>query len=195
MLQSDNSSTQSTLLPPQTRTLDSSRLSMSDFIDLSDLKRPVVHVTESTTARTRAFKLFYKSHRCRTDKKVAFPAGTHGFLYYYQHPSNAIFGGVRFRITTSPDPSTFESGTDLLRPNAMPWEISLLSAIGIREYRVLVPLLQDAVASEVLQQCRKTFEAMDSASIFRHGRARIVHSLGQPFPKAWLQHAHMVGDQ
>jgi hypothetical protein len=52
-----------------------------------------------------------------------FPSGTKAFLYYFIPPEKPrIAGELRLRVTSSNDPASFESGSDLLRPNGrQPW--------------------------------------------------------------------------
>ena len=47
-----------------------------------------------------------------------FPSGTKAFLYYSMSPEKSrIDGELRLRVTSSDGPASFESGSDLLRPN------------------------------------------------------------------------------
>ncbi|KAK0497809.1 hypothetical protein EDD18DRAFT_1351623 [Armillaria luteobubalina] len=56
-----------------------------------------------------------------------------GFLYYWTHPDlPPTAGQVRFRLTSANDPSLFESGSDLLRPDGTPWAIPLARVLRAR---------------------------------------------------------------
>ena len=62
------------------------------------------------------------------DKKVAFPPDTKGFLYYSTSPEKPrIAGELRFRVTSSNDPASFESGSDLVRMDGQLWSRPLYS--------------------------------------------------------------------
>jgi hypothetical protein len=51
-----------------------------------------------------------------------YPPGTKAFLYYSMSPEKPrIAGELRLRVTSSGDPASFESGSDLLRTDGLPW--------------------------------------------------------------------------
>jgi hypothetical protein len=51
----------------------------------------------------------------------SFPV-SRAFLYYFTSPDKPrIAGELRFRVASSDDPASFESGSDLLKPNGQPW--------------------------------------------------------------------------
>jgi hypothetical protein len=54
----------------------------------------------------------------------SYPQDTNAFLYYYMSPEKPRIGGeLRLRLTSSDDPASFESGSDLLLTNlnGRPW--------------------------------------------------------------------------
>ena len=54
--------------------------------------------------------------------RVPCPPDTKVFLYYCIPPEKPrIAGELRLRVTSSDDPASFESGSDLLRSNGQPW--------------------------------------------------------------------------
>jgi hypothetical protein len=58
----------------------------------------------------------------------AYPLDTKAFLYYSMLPGKPrIAGEMRLRLTSSDDPASFESGSDLLHPNGQPWSRALFS--------------------------------------------------------------------
>ena len=68
--------------------------------------------------------LFYD----RTEqRRVAYPPDTKAFLYYTV-PSERprIAGELRLRVTSSDDPASFASGSDLLQINGQPWSRPLI---------------------------------------------------------------------
>ncbi|PIL27880.1 hypothetical protein GSI_10002 [Ganoderma sinense ZZ0214-1] len=79
-----------------------------------------------------------------------FPNGTHGFIYYHVPPySSPLAGELRFRITSSCDPASFASGSDLLTERSMPWRYPLYKIV-CRPYcsDFVALLLQDALISQ-----------------------------------------------
>lgn len=69
-----------------------------------------------------------------------FPKNTHGHLYYCIPPPDrpSISGSFRFRVTFPDHPQGFADGTDLLRPDGRPWELTLYKAIQTGGYAPLV---------------------------------------------------------
>ena len=112
--------------------------------------------------------------------QTAFPDRTRGFFYYHNPLRNIPTAGeVRFRITTSNDPSTFVTGTDLLGPMSLPWRIPLLAITNAERYKGLRQLLleDNLVAAEVFQQCVRI---LDAPTMLTH-RSRLISSFGQLF--------------
>jgi hypothetical protein len=51
-----------------------------------------------------------------------YPPDTKAFLYYSMSPERPrIAGELRLRVTSSGDPASFKSGSDLLRTDDLPW--------------------------------------------------------------------------
>jgi hypothetical protein len=62
----------------------------------------------------------------KTNAKLPYPTDTRAFLYYSLLPGRPrISGELRLRVTSSKDPASFESGSDLLRPDGQVWSRSL----------------------------------------------------------------------
>ena len=58
----------------------------------------------------------------------SYPPDTKAFLYYFTSPEKPrIAGELRLRVTSSDDPASFESGSDLLRANGQLWSRPLYS--------------------------------------------------------------------
>ncbi|KAF7982187.1 hypothetical protein HWV62_29975 [Athelia sp. TMB] len=153
------------------RTLDPSKLTPADHLTLAGVLRPIV----STPAAT--FEVRYK---CAASGKryTPFPAHARGFLYLRARPGDPEPAlQIRFRTTdsASASPAAFESGSDLLYPNHVPWHISLAD-LGkcpryLNGFRAL--LQRDGLVSEELLR--------RSAGVARPGkRTQDVHALGQP---------------
>ena len=62
------------------------------------------------------------------DRKATFPPDTKAFLYYSKSPEKPrIAGELRLRVTSSNDPASFESGSDLLDGDDQLWSRPLYS--------------------------------------------------------------------
>jgi hypothetical protein len=121
--------------------------------------------------------LFYTRYHSNS----RFPEGTRGFLYY--HPPEAsdppITGQIRFRLTPGNDPAYFTHGSDLLRPNGLPWAIHLLAMAGSQTKLFYQPirklLIDDGLVAPAL------LEKWDTNELHLIRSSRIIHSFGQLF--------------
>ncbi|SJL08450.1 uncharacterized protein ARMOST_11814 [Armillaria ostoyae] len=99
---------------PPIQTLNPKALTKSDFRDLSEKK-----YLSSPGHYFYYFLIEPKTY-------VSFPDKTTGFLYYWTHSDlPATVGQVPFRLTSTNDPSLFESGSDPHKPDGTPWAIPL----------------------------------------------------------------------
>jgi hypothetical protein len=86
---------------------------------------------------------------------ISYPPNTEGFLYYFTSLENSrIAGELRFRVASSDDPASFQSGSDLMKPDGQAWSrpIFVLSKHYLPLYKklreeLLVPDDLDAVLS------------------------------------------------
>ncbi|KAJ7155177.1 hypothetical protein C8R46DRAFT_437241, partial [Mycena filopes] len=98
-------------------TLDPRSLTSNDHLTLSGVRG-----VSTTFPPGGGDELWY--HREGTSTRPPFPPNTSGFLYYHRPPNATLLeGGVRFRCTPTPSPSSFLAGHDLLLPWGGPWEI------------------------------------------------------------------------
>ncbi|KAK0432155.1 hypothetical protein EV421DRAFT_123658 [Armillaria borealis] len=124
-------------LPP-IQTLNPKALTKSDFRDLSK--------KYSLSSPGHYFHYFHMKPK----SYVSFPDKTTGFLYYWTHSDlPATAGQVRFRLTSANDPSLFKSGSDLLKPDGLPWAIPLAKLLGSGSGYVQI-LLDDGLVSKDL---------------------------------------------
>ena len=161
--------------PPQPpiSTLHPDRLKNNDFLDVSGIERKYI--------LTKWGRTDFRNHRdLEGTDYTPFPPGSHGFLYYYTDPNlPAVAGEVRFRLTANNEPSSFNSGRDLLRPYGLPWAISLLNISHVK-YRdpLKRQLLEDGLVDpRVMQRCERLFRNT-KWNIAPH---IILYSLHQPF--------------
>jgi hypothetical protein len=103
-----------------------------------------------------AQQLFYdQKMESGTQIIVSYPRDTKAFLYYSTPPEGLrIAGELRFRVTSCDDPASFDSGSDLMKPNGQLWSrqlsilrISYKSLYGKLREEGLVPDDLDAVLS------------------------------------------------
>ncbi|KAG6860434.1 hypothetical protein C0995_011202 [Termitomyces sp. Mi166 len=112
--------------------------------------------------RIRGMIEFSVYHRLR------FPSKTRGFLYCHHDPRlPPTTGEVRFRVTETSDPTCFQNGTDLMRPDgSLPWSISLLQLRSTHE-----PFKELAIQDGIIQP-----------GIFNFGKFGVAMTfLEQPF--------------
>ncbi|KAG6841598.1 hypothetical protein C0991_009354 [Blastosporella zonata] len=104
------------------RSLNPLHLQPRDFVDISHRLRPTIK------SRLKDGRILTGSLSYASTHRYHFPDKTHGFLYCHRNPNLPVTAGqVRFRLTTSADPASFEEGTDLMRHDgALPWSIPLL---------------------------------------------------------------------
>ncbi|THH07330.1 hypothetical protein EW146_g9355 [Bondarzewia mesenterica] len=103
------------------RTLDPQHITASDFHDVSGLLAPLYtfELEGSDTSSERAYVPFESA------KRLPFPPGTHGFLYYLSPSGDMTEGQIRFRITQDCSPSSFVGGRDLVFSACLPWHFPL----------------------------------------------------------------------
>ena len=108
------------------RTLDRTKLTPRDYIDISRIARPRITFAPLSPAPHEDSNLPHVQINAGPLNE-GFPPNTAGFLYYHVPPySPPLAGEVRFRITPSSDPASFAAGSDLLMENGLPWRILLL---------------------------------------------------------------------
>lgn len=105
------------------RTLDRRKLKSTDFLDLTG--RACFGLKQEKEGSIRGI---YSIHHDRYIKD-AFPVGTRGFLYYHPRPPLPPgYDEIRFRLTKSFDPASFDHGTDLLNRFGRPWSMRQTNA-------------------------------------------------------------------
>jgi hypothetical protein len=128
-------------------TFNPSKLNVRDFFDLSNKTSCALYIINSADPIRIPFLT-----------KQRFPENTKGFFYYNvpRPPSPPIMGDLRFRVTSSNDPSSFNDGSDLLNgPGLAPWGLSLLRLTKTEMHRDLCEqLVADGLISrELLERC------------------------------------------
>ncbi|KAK0216548.1 hypothetical protein EDD85DRAFT_435829 [Armillaria nabsnona] len=122
---------------PAIRTLNPKSLTEYDFRDLSGWES-----ASPLNTQVGRFKYF---------KGGIYPNQTTGFYYYWTHPDlPPTAGQLRFRLTPSNDPSLFKSGSDLLKPNGLPWTVSVARLFGLQKAYYAHILLEDGLVTKDL---------------------------------------------
>jgi hypothetical protein len=107
------------------------------------------------------------SYYMRGKDHMSFPPDIKAFLYYFTSPEKPRIGGeLRFRVASSDDPASFQSGSDLMKINGQVWSrpLFVLSKAYIPLYEklreeLLVPDDLDAVLSTFPHRFPKYFRS------------------------------------
>ena len=110
-------------------------------------------------------------------RNLSYPRDTEGFLYYFTSSNYPrIAGELRFRVTSSDDPESFESGSDLLKSNGQIWSRPLF--IVSKHYTLLYEKLkEEQLVPEDLAKVLSTFP--DRFPKYR--RSQFLYTLNDTF--------------
>ncbi|KAM5537477.1 hypothetical protein V8D89_008804 [Ganoderma adspersum] len=157
-------------------TLDPTKLTPDDYVDLSC--RYSVHVTLSAHDYNPAYNASASISPTGWPDRT-FPPDIRGFLYYRAPWGPPLAGELRFRVTPTPDPASFATGSDLVAPNGVPWNIPLYNIPFMTCHHGLqAQLLRDGLVPQ------RAFDVLASAAGIRCHRAmntHIVTAFGQDF--------------
>ena len=115
--------------------------------------------------------------RSGTRKLLHYPPDTKAFLYYFTPPDKPrIAGELRLRVTSSDNPASFESGSDLLESDGQPWSRPLYTVS-----KCYIPLYdklrEDQLVPDDLDRALSSFPP--KATRFR--RSHHLYSLNDEF--------------
>ncbi|KAG5642201.1 hypothetical protein DXG03_003417 [Asterophora parasitica] len=116
----------------------------------------------------------------REYSRARFPPSSRGFLYYHQDPSlPPTATEIRFRLTPTPDPTSFSTGSDLLY-NSSPWSIPLHTLVTVKLYagfraQLIADRLIDPALMLTLQHAWKGCTIMTSRG------PSVIHALDHAF--------------
>lgn len=160
-------------------TLRPDRLIPGDFVDLSTKQTHPIR-TLRCDLDLEPSDVTYSS-RFGTGYLLPFPKSTGGFFYYHVEPSlPPIAGELRFRVTQSSDPSSFQAGHDLLRPSKRTWSRPLLQIMSNQPSLAAIrqQLLDDGLVREdLLLHCERLLKTCHWAKT----TGVTLYSLDQPF--------------
>ncbi|KAI0056456.1 hypothetical protein BV25DRAFT_1920998 [Artomyces pyxidatus] len=178
---SEGRKTQRRSSPIILRTLDPERLEHQDFFDLS-LRRWRSFMVQNMSSGTNSLPAYSK--RLMTfHPRDGFPDGTHGFFYYNPPtPPDTVLGEVRFRVTTSNDPASFASGSDLKLPDGQPWNVP--PSFITPRFQLGEALMQLLLAEKLVNQTQ-----LDIWDRLPRQNSPFLTQLEQPFPVDFSSHA------
>ncbi|SJL06945.1 uncharacterized protein ARMOST_10287 [Armillaria ostoyae] len=115
------------------------------------------------------------------------------FIIIKTHPDLPTTAGqLRFRLTPTSNPSLFESGPDLLKPNGTPWAISVARLFGLQDAYYAHRLLEDGLVTKDLISS-EYFRLYQKHRLQLH--SVLIESLEDAFSlylPCWSQALHMV---
>jgi hypothetical protein len=123
------------------------------------------------------FLLYEFTNKSGGWNQIPYPPGTKGFLYYSTSPEKPrIAGELRLRVTSSDDPASFESGSDLLQNDGRPWSRPLY--ILSKQFSPLyAKLKEDQLVPNDLDAVLSTLPSKDIS----HRRSPILYTLNDTF--------------
>lgn len=127
----------------------------------------------------RTVRLYYFN---KENTNSPFPENTNGYLYY-RTPSQdrpRLSGSFRFRVlpSTSDSPEDFGEGTDLLRPDGRPWELSLYNAVQSPGF---APLIQKILNEKLLEPDLIDAVAKLPQISLKRNSDGVLYTLSDPF--------------
>ena len=117
------------------------------------------------------------SQEARMRTRRMYPPDTKAFLYYFNLPENPrIAGELRLRVTSSDDPASFESGSDLLRTNGRTWSRTLY---GVSKYYIPLykKLREELIVPDDLDAALSSFPSKNP--LYRQGH--FLYTLNDTF--------------
>ncbi|TFY62776.1 hypothetical protein EVG20_g6580 [Dentipellis fragilis] len=175
---------------PWFSTLDPTRLSPTDYCDLSGKlnARPLCEV------KIDGGFLLNLHYGMEQNAALRFPPDTRGFFYY--HPTSTprvsddpngrpedglrvLVGELRFRLTRTNDPACFAEGQDLRHTDGLPWSVPferIATSPAAHDLRAI--LLRDGLISEEQLEGEREHVRMRRSGL---SSRRVMSSLGEPF--------------
>jgi hypothetical protein len=133
----------------------------------------------STPVKTRPLRYQDSDVKSESDARMylPYPPDTKSFLYYFTPPGKPrIAAELRLRVTSSGVPTSFESGSDLLKSNGQPWSRPL--CVLSKYYKPLYEKLrEDRLVPDDLDAILSTF----TSRFPKHNRSRLLYTLNDTF--------------
>ncbi|KAI0749679.1 hypothetical protein C8Q80DRAFT_639178 [Daedaleopsis nitida] len=156
-------------------TLRPAKLTSSDYVDLSGRTACNVELYD------KSISISYMGPRVHEHHQTFFPHGTHGFFYLARSPQmHFLTSELRFRITDSSAPGSFELGRDLILPYGLPWTIPLAKMVSWPSwFPIIWKLMEDGLVPYAVKKMHPEFLKPVHESGETVGR--VLHSYNQPF--------------
>jgi hypothetical protein len=108
---------------------------------------------------------------------ISYPPDTKAFLYYFTSPEKPrIAGELRFRIASSDDLASFESGSDLMKTNGQPWSRPLF-VVSKSHILLYEKLREELLVPDELDAILSTFPH----KTFQYRRSQFLYTLNDTF--------------
>ncbi|EAU83549.1 hypothetical protein CC1G_04805 [Coprinopsis cinerea okayama7 len=180
------SSATSSLLPRRERrparqisTLNPSKLVPGDYIEVADGSASFVVAVHGVDVKSVVVNPQWYDSATRSINTSPFPPNTRGFLYLHRPDRSCITSGLRFRLVDKPDPTLFDQGKDLLRPDGKPWFLPLVAIVKRNCYTTLRELvIRSKLVSETELALLKSLDGENMKS-----GAVLLGSITQPFER------------
>jgi hypothetical protein len=148
---------------------------------LAEKKQQCLHIGGRTAFRPAPLDrsnaaLYYESGKDGSPHAL-YPPNTKGFLYYSISPGRPrIAGELRFRVTSTDDHTSFESGSDLLRRNGLPWSrpLYVLSKVVLPLYE---NLKEEGFVPDDFDKVLQTFPSVR----LQYRKSQVLYTLNDTF--------------
>jgi hypothetical protein len=120
----------------------------------------------------------FKVPRIYYDRRMLYPPETNAFLYYSSMSQERppIGGELRIRVTSSDDPASFGSGSDLLRADGLPWSRPLFS-LSKHYFPLYEKLREEGFVSDDLDAALSTMPSRQP----RYRKSQLLYTLNDTF--------------
>jgi hypothetical protein len=126
---------------------------------------------------------------CGSDMaQIPFPPDTKAFLYYSTPPERLrISGELRLRVTSCDDPASFDSGSDLMKPNGQPWSRPVFFLP--RYYKALYgKLREERLVSDDLDAVLSTF----TPKLPKYNQSQLLYTFNDTFIVDFMSCGHLL---
>jgi hypothetical protein len=131
-------------------------------------------------------QIFYDLNKAAA--RIPFPPDTKVFLYYSSLPEgHRIAGELRLRVTSQDDPASFDSGSDLMKPNGQPWSRQVFFLP--KYYKSLYgKLREERLVSDDLDAVLSTF----TPKLPKYNRYQLIYTFNDTFIIDFMSRDHLL---
>ena len=155
---------------------------------IGNLTRFTFHVVLNNQWRPfRIPALVYDSTKTPSGGLFTTPPDIKAFPYYFTPPERPrIAGELRLRVASSDDPSSFESGSDLLKPNGQPWSRPLY---GLSKY--YIPLYEKLREERLVPDDLDVILSSFPPAASKYGLIQVLYTINDTFIVDFGKHARV----